>query len=96
LAKIRLKQSNARSLISASEFDRNFSKLAEFRPNRRTKKTTMGRMMANLYDIRPKSVVEIKLHTFDRFETNFGENKITVYVQAKFFLTRYNYLMIAR
>jgi hypothetical protein len=31
------------------------------------KKETMGRISANLDDIRPKSVAEIKLRAFDRF-----------------------------
>jgi hypothetical protein len=69
-AEIRLKRSNARSLISATDFgrinakfDRNFSKMAEFHPNRRTK----NQPWVKLDYIRPKSVAEIKMRAFDRF-----------------------------
>jgi hypothetical protein len=37
-------------------------------------KSTMGRISANLDDIRLKSVVKIKLRAFDSFEMNFGQN----------------------
>jgi hypothetical protein len=49
-------------------------------PNRRRKKSTMGRISAKLDDIRPKSVAEIQLRAFDRFSTNFGQKIITVSV----------------
>jgi hypothetical protein len=38
-----------------------------------------GKIAANLDDIRPKSVAEIQLLAFDRFETNFGQKKFTVF-----------------
>jgi hypothetical protein len=67
LAEIRLKWSNS------TDCGRKFSKLSEFRPKFRTKTPTMGQISANLENIRPKSVAEIKLRAFDRFGTNFGQ-----------------------
>jgi hypothetical protein len=85
LAEFRSKRSNVRRLVSATdcgrtnvEIGRIFSKLAEFRPNRRTKNQPWVEFRPTWTLVRPKSVAEIKLRAFKRFKTNFGQKKFTV------------------
>jgi hypothetical protein len=79
MAEIYLKRSNARSLISATDFGgtnaKNWSKF--FQTGRTStksslKKPIMGRISAKLKEIQPKSVAEIKLRPLNHFYTNFS------------------------
>jgi hypothetical protein len=67
MATIRLKTVELAQLNFRHRFRSNIVQVGRISPKLAQKKPTMGRIAANLDEIRPKSVAEIRLLAFDRF-----------------------------